>query len=326
MKYTVAEESLANLSSYWNDSARYQNRAALFVSPAWLDSWWQTFGSGSELFLRTVWQGGSLIGIAPLLSRDGTAHFIGSDNVCDYLDFVVEPGSEDAFFVTLLDYLKEKGINHLDLKHVRPDAAVSTHLLDIAGSRGYDVIYEQEEVTVEMELPDTWDDYLALLTAKQRHEVRRKLRRLSEAGRVEYSFIEDSTAVSGAMDTFFRLFRESREDKALFLTEQIESFFRLLAANMAMAGLLRMGILELDTRPVAIIICFDYNDTVYLYNSGYDPEDNYLSVGLLSKVLCIKDSIERGRKRFDFLKGDESYKYYLGGKGVPLYRCRINIK
>jgi CelD/BcsL family acetyltransferase involved in cellulose biosynthesis len=51
-----------------------------------------------------------------------------------------------------------------------------------------------------------------------------------------------------------------------------------------------------------------------------------LSVGLLSKVLCIKDSIERGKKRFDFLKGREAYKYRLGGREVPIYNCQIVLR
>ena len=95
---------------------------------------------------------------------------------------------------------------------------------------------------------------------------------------------------------------------------------------MALARLLKLGVLELDTLPVAMIMCFDYNGCLYLYNSGYDPQYTSLSVGLLSKVLCIKESIQEGKKRFDFLKGDETYKHHLGGREVPLSRCRITIK
>jgi len=94
---------------------------------------------------------------------------------------------------------------------------------------------------------------------------------------------------------------------------------------MAEAGLLRAGILEVDDKPVAAIIAFDYNDIVYLYNSAYDPNYSSLSVGVLSKALYIKDSIERGKKRFDFLKGTERYKYHLGGTEVHLSRCRIRM-
>jgi CelD/BcsL family acetyltransferase involved in cellulose biosynthesis len=94
---------------------------------------------------------------------------------------------------------------------------------------------------------------------------------------------------------------------------------------MAQIGLLRLGVLELDGQPLAEIMCFDYNGCIYLYNSGYDPQYTALSAGLLSKVLAIKDSIEKGKSRFDFLKGAETYKYHLGGREVPLYRCQITI-
>jgi CelD/BcsL family acetyltransferase involved in cellulose biosynthesis len=237
----------------------------------------------------------------------------------------VAPGKDRDFFSALLDDLREKGINHLDLNPVRPDSVVLTRLVDIARNRGYTVLSALEDVSLEMDLPSNWEEYLARLTAKQRHEVRRKLRRLSEAGRVDYHFVEDRATVPSTMDTFLKMFSESRQDKATFLTDRMESFFKLLANTMAEAGLLRLGILELDTLPTAAIMCFDYRDCVYLYNSGYDPKYNSLSAGLMSKVLAIQDSIQRGRKRFDFLKGAESYKYHLGGREVPLYRCQITL-
>jgi len=298
----------------------------MFVSPGWLQVWWQVFGSGAELFLRAVRQGERIIGIAPFLVKEKTASIVGGADVSDYLDFIVTPEMEGDFFSVLLNYLREKGINHLDLRPVRPDSTVLTQLITIARNRGYEVLCTLEDISLELDLPSTWDEYPAILTAKQRHEVRRKLRRLSETGKVDYYFVKDSATVHDAMDTFLEMFSKSRQDKATFLTDRMKSFFRLLADTMAETGLLRLGILELDTLPVAMIMCFDYNDCVYLYNSGYDPEYNSLSVGLISKILCIKDGIQRGRKRFDFLKGAEPYKYHLGGREVPLYRCQITIK
>ncbi len=297
-----------------------------FVLPAWLKVWWQELGSEAELYLGAVRQGEEVIGIAPLMVEDSKASLLGSADVCDYLDFVVVPGMEGDFFGVLLDDLRQKGVGHLDLGAVRPDSTVPTHLAGIARDRGYEVICHPEDVSVELDLPATWEEYLAILTAKQRHEVRRKLRRLSEAGKIDYHFVKNSAAVPDTMSVFLKMFSESRQDKATFLTARMESFFRSLAEAMAEIGLLRLGILELDMLPAAMILCFDYNDCIYLYNSGYDPQYNSLSVGLLSKVLCIKESIQEGKKRFDFLKGDETYKYRLGGREVPLYRCQITIK
>ena len=322
----VTEASFSELSSCWTDSKNNLNWASVFITPVWSQVWWQVFGSGTELFLRTVWQGDNLTGIAPLMVKEKTAFIIGSADVSDYLDFITVPGKERDFFNTLLDDLKENGIHHLDLNPVRHDSTVLTHLTPLARNRGYEVLCTSEDVSLELDLPSTWDEYLAILKAKQRHELRRKLRRLSEAGRVDYHFVTDRVAVHEDMDTFLKMFTESRQDKATFLTAQMESFFRLLADAMAEAGLLKLGILELDTRPAAMVMCYDYHDCLYLYNSGYDPEYNSLSVGLLSKALCIKESIQRGSKRFDFLKGNEEYKHHLGGREVPLYRCRITIK
>jgi CelD/BcsL family acetyltransferase involved in cellulose biosynthesis len=287
--------------------------------------WWRVFGAGVKACIRTVRSGDKVIGVAPLMVKDGTAYLIGGTDVCDYLDFITAPSMESDFFNVLLDDLKKNDIRRLDLKLVRPDGTVFSSLMPVAEKRGYEVTSIKEDVSLEMDLPSSFDEYLESLSTKQRHEVRRKLRRLSEEGRIEYRFADSGGAVAPAMNTFFKMFIESRQDKATFMTEQRKSFFMLLADTMAERGLLKLGILELDNQPVAEIMCFEYNNCIYLYNSGYDPGYTSLSVGLLSKVMAVQDSIERGIKRFDFLKGGEIYKYHLGGREVPLYRCQIAI-
>ena len=326
MSYTITQESFDSLATYWAEPSRLLRWDSIFVLPAWLKAWWQEFGAGSELYLGAVKQGETIIGIAPLLVKQGKAAIIGSANVCDYLDFVVARGMERDFFSVLLDDLSQKGINHLDLRPLRPDATVLTDLVAIARERKYDVLCQSADVSLELDLASSWDEYLGTLTTKQRHEVRRKLRRLWEAGKVGYRTVEDSVAVNDIIDTFLKLFSESRQEKATFMTAKMESFFRSMANTMAKAKLLRLGILELDGLPVAIVVCFDYNNGMYLYNSGYDPRYSSLSVGLLSKVLLIKDSIQKDRKKFDFLKGAEPYKYHLGGREIPLSSCQITIK
>ena len=326
MEYTVTEESFDSLKSYWTDDRHNLKWDTLFVLPSWLEVWWQTFGSRTQLYLRAVRQRKKIIGIAPLLVKEKTASIIGSVDVCDYLDFIVTPGMEKEFFNILLDDLGQKGISQLDLKPVRPDSTVLTNLVALAKQRQYEVLYQEEGVSVELDLPSTWDEYLTMLTKKQRHEVKRKLRRLWKADNVDYRCVKVSQDVRSFLDTFLRLFSLSQEDKANFMTTQMESFFRSLAEAMAKIGLLRAGILEVDELPVAMILGFDYNNVMYLYNSAYDPNYSYLSVGLLSKVLCIKESIQRGNKKWDFLKGGEPYKYHIGGKEIPLYACQIKIK
>jgi len=324
MNYAVTQETFEILASC-EDPTDCLNWNYIFSLPDWLDVWWKEFKPCSELYLGAVRRDDKVIGIAPLLLNEGKASFIGNVDVCDYLDFVISPGEENDFFASLFDDLKERGVSSLDLHALRPDSTVLTSLISYAQAHGHGFHCEAEDVSVEMELPPSWEEYLAMLNSKQRHEVKRKLRRLTEAGEVEYRVVR-GTEIRDKMDTFLSMFTESRSDKATFLTGKMESFFRSLTESLTESGLLKMGILDLDGKPAAMILYFDYNDTIYLYNCGYDREYESLSVGLLSKVLCIKESIEQGKKKFDFLKGGEVYKYRLGGKEVPIENCLLTIK
>lgn len=323
MSYTTAVETLDRVTSSW-DRLRHPLRwSCIFVLPAWLKAWWEAFGEQRELYLRTLWDDQNVIGLAPLLVNNKTASFIGSADVCDYLDFAIAPGEESNFFEVLLDDLRNEGISRLDLRPVRRDSTVLKYLPSIARNRGYDINCSPEDVSLELDLPPTWNEYLAMLKNKQRHEIRRKLRRLWEAGRVEHHCAEVSEEVEDYLDTFLNLFSLSKDEKASFMNPKMESFFRSLAKAMADIGLLRLGAIQVDKVTAAMTMGFDYDDSHYLYNSAYDPQFSDLSVGLLCKVLCLKESIEKGRKKWNFLKGAEPYKYQLGGQEVPLYNCLI---
>jgi CelD/BcsL family acetyltransferase involved in cellulose biosynthesis len=324
MNSQFTSESFDSIYSDWKKLQANSTASSVFSSPVWSKIWWQQFGSGSELHLGAVKHQGKTIGIAPLVVKDNVASFIGSSDVCDYLDFVVEPGNEEGFFCELLDNVKAEGIIRLDLAPLRPDSTVLTNLVKVAPSQAWQVSCSQEDVSVELDLPATWEDYLQLLSGKQRHELKRKLRRLDEEGELNYRHSTDASRHD--VDIFLRLFQNSRQDKAAFLTPQMESFFRAVANAMAEQELIRLNILELNKKPVAATMCFDHKDTVYLYNSGYDPAYGWLSVGVISKALCIKDSIERNKKLFDFLKGGEAYKYHLGGHELPLYKCSLSYE
>jgi CelD/BcsL family acetyltransferase involved in cellulose biosynthesis len=324
MSYTTTPQSFDRLASSWDDLQHILRWETTFVLPRWLKVWWQVFGEGEKLYLFDVKQGKDIIGIAPLMAKEGKIYFIGSTDVCDYMDFVVAPGRELAFFTALLDKLKKDGIKELCLDSLRYDSTVMTCLVDLAKSEGYETTVTRENVSLDLDLLSMWEEYLRTLSPKQRRETGRRFRRLEEEGDINYRVVEN--AAPEVLDLFFRLLRKSRKDKAAFMTAKMESFFRALADTMAEAKLLRFGILEISGKPVAAVMCFDYNERVYLYNSGYDPEYGYLSVGLMSKLLSIKDSIERGRKVYDFLKGPEEYKYRLRGREIPIYSCRIVLR
>jgi CelD/BcsL family acetyltransferase involved in cellulose biosynthesis len=293
--------------------------------PPWITAWLQHFGAGKEPHIYQVSAGDRLLCIAPLLVEDGTARFIGSPDVCDYLDFIAAPGMHGRFFAGLAAHLREQRIVSLDLGPLRPDSAAIACCTGDAAQLACSISRADEDISYELALPADWDAYVSGLAVQQRHEVRRKLRRLEEAGRFAYRSVDAPEAVDAAMDMFLHLFTISRPDKRAFMTAAMGAFFRSFARSMALWGLVRLGFLDIDNEPAAAVMCFDYRDTVYLYNSGFDPRFRHLNAGLLCKVLSIRDSIHRGKKVYDFLKGAEPYKQRLGGRPVPLQRCRVML-
>ena len=117
--------------------------------------------------------------------------------------------------------------------------------------------------------------------------------------------------------------RVSDPEKSKFMTPQREEFFYNIARRTAQLGLIKLFFMELEGKLVAASLCFDYGTTRLLYNSGYDLEYSYYSVGLLLNALCLRDAIEQGKVYFDFLRGSEPYKYHLGGQNQILYQMVV---
>jgi CelD/BcsL family acetyltransferase involved in cellulose biosynthesis len=225
----------------------------------------------------------------------------------------------------VLTYLEGRQVRRLDLRSLRPDAAFIKGLAPLVADRAIVVEQVLDDVTYETALPADWDGYLLQLNGKQRHEVRRKLRRLETHGDFVFRMASCNGALEGAADRFLRLFQMNRTDKAEFMTAAMQAYFHDLIRVLADQQILRLFFLEVENIPAATVLCFDYGRVRYLYNSGYDAQYHELSVGVISKLLSIQAGIEAGCRRYDFLKGGEEYKKRIGGQQVPLYRYRISL-
>ena len=162
-----------------------------------------------------------------------------------------------------------------------------------------------------------------MLNKKDRHELRRKLRRMDSQTDWKWYSLSEPTQVAERLGEFLTLMRLSREDKDEFMTPERERFFHNITQRMAEMGQLQLFFLDQDGATVATSLCFDYGGSRLLYNSGYDPEYGYFSVGLLLNAMCLKDAIDRGLGYFDFLRGPEPYKAHLGGQQMSLYQMVV---
>ena len=324
MSQSVRIESLEDVEEEWEAILPSCSTNTVFVTPWWQRTWWRHFGEDSELRVLVFHDNDLTLGIAPLMLRDGVIGFLGDTDLFDYHDFLVPRGGEDQFYESLFGYLDAVAWRKVDLKSVPHNSPTIRYIPPLAERRGYTVEVVEEDVAPIAYLPSTWDEYMAGLSKKDRHELRRKIRRFEAAGTGGQHVYSSVESLQLHMEEFFRLHRISRQDKAEFLTPEREEFFLDVAVEFAARDQFKLTFLELDGVRVASCIIFDYLDSNLLYNSGYDPDYSDLSVGLLNKANAVKEAIDTGRRTFDFLRGDERYKYHLGAEGRPIYRIVIH--
>ena len=322
----VSRVTMAEVFALWRKYGTVWRWHNPFVTPPWLAAWWRCFGDGRELLLLRVSTNDIVLGVAPLMLQNGSARIIGSTDLCDYGDCIVAPDGQDRFYGGILSFLAAERVKQLILPQIRPDSSAYRRLLPAAEESGWQVSVNRQNSSLQLTLPSSWEHYLKMLGGKQRHEARRKLRRVHEAGHVEMVKAKADSGVVAAIDVFLHLFRHSRHDKMAFMTETREKFFRALAQELAQCDMLSLISMKLDGRPAAALFCVESGDTLYLYNNGFDPRFRAISLGVASKLLSIKMSIEAGMRNYDFLSGTEAYKYRLGATEVPLYECVIERK
>jgi CelD/BcsL family acetyltransferase involved in cellulose biosynthesis len=323
MNLAVQREELDHLEREWSELVPRGVQPRVFVSPRWLREWWAEFAGDRELILLSVRDGGDLVGVAPLM-RDGTRlTFAGDTEICDYMDITAKTGAEKGILAAVLRSLGEEPWDELVLWAVPDNSPTMAALPSVCGDLGLSLDVNFEDVCPRVSLPDSWEEYLAGLNKKDRHELRRKLRKLPQGGTVALEVWTTPGDVEAALDDFLRLHGAARSDKAAFMTERMSAFFRRIVCALAGDGLVELTFLTLDGVRVAAVLCFKEDDVLLLYNSGYDPAYAGLSVGLLSKALALRRAIEQGVKCFDLLRGAEAYKYDLGAENLNVNRCVI---
>src|SRR5262249_43174242 len=181
-----------------------------------------------------------------------------------------------------------------------------------------------EERCPVLDLPETWDEYLARLSGKDRHELRRKMRKLErELPGARVTSHHTMEGWEDALGRFLDLHRLSKVGKARFMDGRMERFFRDATGALAAAGWAKLWFLEHEGAAVASFLCFEYAGSVGLYNSGFDPAHARLAPGIVLLAYLIMDAIDRRIRVFDFLRGEEPYKEGFGPTPEDLYHVSV---
>lgn len=348
----------------WDRLAARNPWATPFSSWAFQRAWWDAYGPNAHDETLAIRDHGTsddgLVAILPLMRRHAmepsddvtrsqlrhgsaanltsvppaaVALYMGASYHADYATILAAPEDLPDVCRAVVEHLAgaAKGAwDVIDLRRWRCGDPAAAALAAALGARemahGWTLNLEREDVCPVATILDgaDFDGFLATLDKKDRHEIRRKLRRAEGTGEVRLNV---STQPLAELDQFVDLHQARWGDQGLFPAtpggEQSRRFVRGLFERFGPAGPAKLTFLSVGAQRIGAGIHFETADSLLYYNAGVDPNAMHLSPGVLLVAGYVQLAIACGRRRVDFLRGDEPYKYQWAAVDEPIHRLLV---
>jgi hypothetical protein len=265
------------------------------------------------------------------------AVFFGASYHADYATLLCAPDDLPAAAMAVVEALAagpdlahgSQDWDVVDLRRLHQDdpalEALETAFRTAAPGYGWSVLREVEDVCPVLRLETTdWEVFLSTLDAKDRHEIRRKMRRAEAAGEVRFEIIRDPLVF---VDEFIAIHQARWGQDGLFPDTEggarSRRFLSRLAELEGPGGPLVFGRLTVGGTTIFASAAFHQGDTAYFYNAGSAPAARHLSPGVVGVAWYLRERLAAGCRRFDFLRGREPYKYQWGAVDETIYRLLV---
>ena len=319
----------------WNALLESSASDCVFLTHEWLSTWWKHLAQG-RLRVLTALDRGNLIGILPVAERPAQVtkmmprvlQFLGSGAIgSDYLDIIAMKGREDEVVAAFADHLHSRGLM-LQFSQLRGENSLASVLANHLEQRAWTVAKTKLNVCPYIDLRGhTWDSYLTTLGPNIRKNINRYLRNLPKTFDVRVDCVQTPAEARRALDVTIELHKKRWDTTGFseaFNSASVISFHQEFAQLAAQRGWLRLLNVWLDGTAAASLYGLRYGPTFYFYQSGFDPVYSKHSVGVATMGLAIKTAIEEGASEYDFLHGNEEYKFHWAQKVRDLNRLELH--
>ncbi len=331
-------DELRQFATAWNCLAH----GVPFRSFEWLSTWWEQFQGDRDLYVIAVRDAcDQLLGAMPLFREQSAARgrilrLLGSGEVCsDYVTVLSTQEHEDDVVAVIASHLlsacsrsadDRDAWDLLELDGVSDSDPAIAKLTAALSDAGCGVHRKPGLNCWSVPLPNTWDEVYSSLSKNRRKALRRLKRDAFDNNKVVFKTANTDEDLDAAMKVFVDLHQKRRislGEPGCFASEQFSEFLHSVTRRLWDLDAVELAWIELEGRAVAI----EYNligaDTAYSYQGGLDPEALDASPGHLLTMASIQHSIERGRKTYDFLRGDEPYKSHWHAEPNPTVTLQI---
>lgn len=294
---------IESIGEAWHDLYAASSSATPFQSPGWIDAWSKTLGRNRRPRVFACYEGDDLVALLPMAFRGGAWRTLRTmaAGPSDYLHPLVRDGYEEMVAQAFEDWLTEQDdVDLIDLPQVRETLAF----------RLVGVEAKAQALCLVLDLPSTYDQYLAGLSKSLRYDCRRLERPPFSDGNAALKVLAPDEIEQG-LAAFFDLHSQRWRRRGLpgaFALRALREFHSMAAKNLAARDTLRLTILRDEGGAVGALYALKSPSTTYFYQSGFDPAAKALSPGTLLVADAIRRAIEEGCSQFDFLRGDEPYK------------------
>lgn len=302
--------------------------ATPFRAFEWASAWFDWFGADRRALILRAFAGGELVAILPLYVEDSRmiamrvtrVGVVGDETGgADHLGLISAPGFESAAARAFVSFLQDQNrFGIISFGAVDADSKLS----NAASDAGFES--EIESVCPGIELAEGWERVLR--SSKRADNFKRRLRKLEAHDGFEFRSVTDPADVGEAFERFFEL-HEARWRAAggseLSGHPRLAGFHRDAVGRMAGAGLARFDEIWVEGKCRASVYGLESAGRFHYFNAGYDLDWASKSVGLVLIGLSVRSAIERGVDYYDFLRGDEAYKYDWSNRETVLVAARF---
>jgi CelD/BcsL family acetyltransferase involved in cellulose biosynthesis len=337
------QEELVQLRERWDELYQRDSEAQFFLSWIFLSTYLRRFeGSWFVLAARNGPTGSPYVALLPLRLRTrmnkGSGQFynefnMGGSYAADYTGIICDPECAEAAIAALAKHLKKMHWTRLHLENLRMSddrlRCLLRHLQDERLSfRQLSRVNKIDNTNnckcPSVQLSDTWDDYLAQnISPGTRQKIRRFLRR-ADSGEEFRITLADKSSIERDLDTLLELWRKKWAERKGPLTAGLVRSNRTLYKHGFESGTLFLPVLWQYDKPIAALATFldPVKKTMFSHCAIRDESVDVPSAGRVLHAYSIRYGIEHGFRTYDFLRGDEPYKYSFGARDT-LIRCAL---
>jgi CelD/BcsL family acetyltransferase involved in cellulose biosynthesis len=310
----VGREALPELRAEWNDLCQRMEYATPFASWEWADGWLQVMGRDSSVLIAVARRNGRAVGILPL-ARHGSGAWLpaltvlGVDRLYpDHIALLAEGEvSKDLLATLLRAALAAAGRRaRIDLPMVAADSGMDR----ACAEAGLPARVRAAGIAPYLPITGSFDKFLAGLSSNERYKIRNRTKKMLAVPGVRFGGVAegDLPVVLGRLRELHALRSTQKGIESSFDRDDVQQFHARLVAALP-AESLTFRCLYSGEEIFAVFYGFTLQGRLFYFQLGYDPAWSDRSPGIVLLSEVIREAHERGCIEFNFLQGDEPFKW-----------------